>query len=157
MLQQANVRESVHPAYVRFERMSGYQHPVLRNKLQADLGLTPEQADALFEDVKRFLALCVSTPQSLAPTKTLDKGWHAFILFTKDYAQFCKDYCGRYVHHQPEDPFAKVKDYVSVRHTRELAELIFGNLSPNWFGKDAQTCQGKDCSPGDCTSCKGAP
>ena len=156
-MQQANVRESVHPAYARFERMSDYQHPVLLNKLQAGLGLTQEQARALFEDVKRFMALCVSTPQPLAPTKAIDQGWHAFILFTKDYAQFCKDYCGRFVHHAPEDPFAKVRDYESVRRTREIADLVFGNLSPNWLGKGAVTCQGKECSENDCTNCKGAP
>lgn len=81
--------------------MRGYQHPILLNKMQAELEITRTEAEILFEDVKKFLALCVTTPQSqsLAPTKALDQGWHVFLLFTKDYAQFCKDYCGRYVHH----------------------------------------------------------
>ncbi|MHB1769713.1 MAG: glycine-rich domain-containing protein [Minisyncoccota bacterium] len=160
---QTCVRESVHPAYTRFGRMRNYQHPILLNKIQMELGITRAEAEILFEDVKRFLALCVTTPQPLAPTKTLDQGWHTFILFTKEYGQFCKDYCGRYVHHQPEDPFAEAKDYDSIPRTRELARVVFGDLSLNWQGPSGKTeaadccpsgCQGKDCSPGDCTSCK---
>ena len=154
---QTCVRENVHPAHTFFKRMCDYQHPILLNKLQAELGITHEEARILFEDVKQFPALCVSTPQPLVPTKALDRGWHVFILFTKDYVQFCKDYCGRYVHHQPEDPFAEVKDYKSVLRTRELAELVFGSLSSNWLSKDVKTCQGKECSENDCTTCKGAP
>lgn len=186
---QASVRESVHPAHSCFELMRDYRHPILLNKMQAELGITCAEAETLFEDVKKFLALCVTSPQSqsLAPTKALDQGWHTFILFTKDYAQFCKDYCGRYVHHHPEDPFAETKDFESIPRTRRLAMLVFGKLSANWqgnplgkcSGKDCSdkdcstecnqcssckqsvvammTCQGKDCSPGDCTSCKGAP
>ena len=159
MLAQTNVRESVHPAHIRFERMRGYQHQVLLNKLQAELGITLTEAAVLFEDVKRFLALCVSTPQPLAPTKALDQGWHAFILFTNDYSSFCKQYCGHYVHHEPEDPLAPVKDYETVPRTRKLANIVFGDLSPNWSGPVASaeavdcnppSCQPKDCSPNDC-------
>lgn len=165
MQPQASVRESVHPAHTRFGRMSGYQLPILLNKMQAELGITRKEAEVLFEDVKRFLALCSTTTQPLAPTHALDQGWHAFILFTKDYAEFCKTYCGgRFIHHVPEDSFAAVKDYESVPRTRKLAALIFGELSPNWAGPSGKngeckdccpdSCQGKDCSANDCTSCK---
>ena len=154
---QACVRESVHPAHALFERMRTYEHPVLLNKLQHELNLSAEDARTLFEDVKKFLALSASTPQGLAPTTAVDKGWHQFILFTQAYPAFCKEYCGHMVHHVPEDPFSAVKDYESVPRTRELAELIFGGLSSNWLDKQGPTCQGKDCSPNDCTSCKGAP
>lgn len=133
-MSQTLVSEKVHPASLCFDLMRNYQHPVLLNKMQAELGITLGEAEILFKDVKMFLALCVTTHQSLAPAKALDQGWHLFILFTKDYAQFCKDYCGRFVHHHPEDPFAIVKDYDSVPHTRKLAKSVFGTLSPNWSG-----------------------
>ena len=31
----------------------------------------------------------------------LDEAWHTFILFTHDYLEFCRDYLGQYIHHQP--------------------------------------------------------
>ncbi len=31
----------------------------------------------------------------------LDEMWHTFILFTRDYAQFCHRYLGGYIHHAP--------------------------------------------------------
>ena len=158
---QTLVRESVHPAHSCFELMRNYQHPTLLNKIQVELKITRAEAEILFGDVKKFLALCVTIPQSqsLSPTKAIDQGWHTFLLFTKDYAQFCKDYCGCYVHHQPEDPFAEVKDYDSVPRTREFAKIVFGDLSLNWRGPSGSLnasdcspagCQPKDCSPNEC-------
>jgi hypothetical protein len=31
----------------------------------------------------------------------LDEMWHNFVLFTRDYIQFCHDHFGRFVHHLP--------------------------------------------------------
>ena len=140
--------------------MRGYKNPALVNKLQVEHQLSAKEATDLFEDTKRFLALCATTPARLAPTRAIDKGWHSFILFTVDYAQFCKQFCGRFIHHVPEDPFSAVKDFEAVPGTARLAAAVFGDLSSNWASsrKSADCspsgCQGKDCSPGDCTSCK---
>lgn len=180
--------ESVHPAFVLYENLRAYRNVTLIHKLQSELEIDSEAALSLFEDVKKFLALCASTSQALAPTRQIDLGWHAFILFTQDYDAFCKKYLGRFIHHSPEDPFSDVKDFDAIPLTREFATLVFGSLSSNWqswsnttcekssVGSDAKTCnkackqvyglgskrdfrtcQGKDCSQPDCTSCKGAP
>jgi len=155
------VSEEVHPARACFEQMQEYQHPVLLNKMQSELSISRVESEVLFDDVRKFLALCATTKHPLAPARSLDQGWHLFILFTKDYAQFCKAYCGRYIHHEPEDPFAEKKDYEAVPQTRLLAKAVFGEVSSNWTSclgdcKDCcpESCQGKDCSQNDCTSCK---
>lgn len=31
----------------------------------------------------------------------IDEMWHNFVLFTKEYTQFCKEYFGYYLHHGP--------------------------------------------------------
>ncbi len=31
----------------------------------------------------------------------IDKMWHNFILFTKEYHSFCHEYFGRFIHHSP--------------------------------------------------------
>jgi hypothetical protein len=51
-----------------------------------------------------FIAASGQQPgQSLAPSKLVDYGWHAFILHTVDYARFCEQAVGRFVHHVPTD------------------------------------------------------
>lgn len=31
----------------------------------------------------------------------IDEGWHSFLLYTEDYASFCNEYLGEFVHHVP--------------------------------------------------------
>ncbi|MGV9563125.1 glycine-rich domain-containing protein [Streptomyces sp. NPDC003480] len=51
-----------------------------------------------------FIAASGQQPgQSLAPSMLVDFGWHAFILHTADYADFCRRVVGRFVHHVPTD------------------------------------------------------
>ena len=35
--------------------------------------------------------------------KEIDDMWHTFLLFTKDYADFCEKYIGKYFHHSPNN------------------------------------------------------
>ena len=37
------------------------------------------------------------------PSQVIDVAWHEFILFTKDYANFCKKALGRFIHHTPAE------------------------------------------------------
>ncbi len=32
----------------------------------------------------------------------IDRMWHVFLLFTKDYMDFCEEYFGEYIHHLPD-------------------------------------------------------
>ncbi|MFI6662516.1 glycine-rich domain-containing protein [Streptomyces sp. NPDC050523] len=51
-----------------------------------------------------FVAASGQQPgQLLAPSRLVDHGWHAFILHTVDYADFCRRIVGRFVHHVPTD------------------------------------------------------
>lgn len=50
-----------------------------------------------------YIAVIIDSPgvEMEMPSKALDKFWHNFILFTKDYHAFCEQYVGRYIHHSP--------------------------------------------------------
>lgn len=37
------------------------------------------------------------------PSQVIDVAWHEFILFTKEYAYFCKQALGRFIHHTPAE------------------------------------------------------
>src|SRR5574338_414371 len=49
---------------------------------------------------RRFLAMSKMFPEEeLTPVKDVDVVWHAHILSTAHYAQFCAEYLGHFLHH----------------------------------------------------------
>jgi hypothetical protein len=51
-----------------------------------------------------FLVACARNPGTpLTPSRTVDAGWHAFVLHTREYADFCQRVAGCFIHHAPEE------------------------------------------------------
>lgn len=71
--------------------------------------LPRDEAEDLFVETLRWLWLCRRADgDPRAPAlfiddcmALLDEMWHAFLLFTRDYAGYCDEYLGGYVHHEP--------------------------------------------------------
>lgn len=61
--------------------------------------------------------------QSLAPSQAVDIGWHAFILHTVDYAAFCEQVAGRFVHHVPTDEADEMSGEARAIRERTLAAI----------------------------------
>jgi hypothetical protein len=77
----------------------------LTGRIMADSSLDRHTAERILEQTLAFLAACARNPGArLAPSRDVDKGWHAFLLFTADYAEFCDRVAGRFIHHLPTDP-----------------------------------------------------
>ncbi|MFJ9754987.1 glycine-rich domain-containing protein [Streptomyces sp. NPDC101149] len=71
-----------------------------------------------------FIAASGQQPgQSLAPSELVDYGWHAFILHTADYAQFCERVAGTFVHHVPTDEDETMPGGAQATRTRTLATI----------------------------------
>ena len=125
-----------------------FQNSEIVKKLARELILSEADALQLFQDTKRFLYLAAITKAGLRPSRKIDDGWHQFILFTRDYADFCFNHFGRFIHHQPDKEQIDKKSQ-SV-DTLDLAKSIFGDdLSKNWFANRV------DCSPD--TNCESDP
>ena len=69
----------------------------LTARLSKRLGITEAEADALFLRAKEFML----TAKDNSPDRDVDEAWHDFILFTREYHEFCEKFCGGYVHHVP--------------------------------------------------------
>ena len=144
------------------EAVMAYHHPGLILRLQDKVGLSPAEAEELFADMKRFLFLAGTVFDPLAPTEKIDEAWHNFILFTRDYQRFCRDYFGRFIHHVPVGPDEIAsRDGSIIRRTIQAAQEIFGDeLSANWGVaarcsdkcKPSTNCQNK-CSPSCSKEC----
>ena len=71
-----------------------------------------------------FIATSGQQPgQSLAPSKLVDYGWHAFVLHTVDYADFCQRVVGRFVHHVPTDEDEETPGGPRATRERTLAAI----------------------------------
>lgn len=71
--------------------------------------ITEEQSSQIFNETKKWLWLCYKTSDPQLKTRVLidysmlmiDEMWHNFILFSKDYENYCLDKFGFFIYHQP--------------------------------------------------------
>lgn len=103
----------------------GYSHDGVVQRFRRSWELSPTAADEVFGDMIRFLwinatllhageGVLVSITQ---PITVIDEMWHTFLLFTRDYAVFCDEYLGRFIHHIPAG------DEPELSHERMRAQL----------------------------------
>lgn len=70
-----------------------------------------ETAERIMSQTLAFLATCARNPGAgLAPCATVDIGWHTFLMYTRDYAEFCDRVAGRFIHHRPDDADGRGED-----------------------------------------------
>jgi hypothetical protein len=76
----------------------------LTRRVMAEHAMGQEAAERVVDQTIAFLLACALNPDAgLAPSAEVDKGWHAFILHTADYAEFCQRVAGRFIHHRPTE------------------------------------------------------
>ena len=84
-----------------------YQNADVIDSFLSTYDMPRADAELLFEDVRRWMWL--STKARAANTrlfidtkmKLFDEMWHTFVLFTRDYADFCEKHLGQFCHHEP--------------------------------------------------------
>lgn len=98
-----------------------------------DVGISLETARFHERELKRWLALAALNPDAeYVMLATLDEIWHAFILFTRKYAQFCDEVAGRFVHHAPRVEGKWYRGRILDRYERFYHDyaLAFGEEPP---------------------------
>ena len=83
-----------------------YENDEVVQRFAADHHVSVADAEELFLETKRWLWLCATRIDGpriplLSEARAIDMMWHTFIIFTKDYADFCTEYFGVFVHHHP--------------------------------------------------------
>lgn len=71
-------------------------------------GLDHDTAVRVVDQALAFLATLSRHPD-LRPSRLVDLGWHAFLLHTREYAEFCDRIAGRFLHHEPDDGATSVE------------------------------------------------
>jgi len=84
-----------------------YRHPGVVRRYMKEHNASASEAREVFRGMLKWLYLCYRSSDAgiaCAMTPELEKidwMWHAFVLFTIDYAQFCERYFGFFLHHVP--------------------------------------------------------
>ena len=69
---------------------------------EKEYGMSQEEFERLLPEYQRFMGLIALGYRGLGMFSTeVDKIWHAHILNTMLYEQFCMKVCGRMIHHAP--------------------------------------------------------
>ncbi len=81
------------PQKVRLEVTQRYPH------------LNPAQVELVMDGLRQYFEVCAAAgrQQVAMPSQVVDVAWHAFILFTRQYARFCQAGLGRFLHHTPAE------------------------------------------------------
>ena len=75
----------------------------LAKRIEVEHHFGTEMAERSMDQGLAFLAACAASTEPLSPSLAADIGWHTFILYTRDYAEFCKQVAGRFIHHVPHE------------------------------------------------------
>lgn len=117
-----------------------FQHEKLLERFQNDTGASAEHASRCFKALKQFMVVCAVKPGYKVTSDPIDQMWHTFLLFTKDYREFCEQNLGLFINHEPfETPYPS-----AYLETRSFAKAYFGKLDETLWSVDAKA----DCSSG---------
>lgn len=105
---------------------------VLERLLKRGIVKDREEYEHLFAEMKKYLWLTANYASGLSMfSLRVDEIWHQFILFTKQYHDFCERFFGRYMHHLPESSYIP-RQHTSRQDFERLYEMHFGAISGVW-------------------------
>ena len=120
-----------------------HEAPFLIDKLVEDrIASDAAEAEALFRELKRFLVL-IRTNDHLQwemCSHRVDETWHQFMLFSREYIQFCMRYFGGYVQHRPGRASATLPRPPALPSFRARYEAYYGEPLPDvWYDDKSVT------------------
>lgn len=118
------------------ERALAYPAPYVVERLVNDRVVGSAAAgERLFTEIKRYLVLNVLHPEVVVGmySARVDEAWHAFLLYTREYADFCDRYLGRFLGHTPRNaPSADGGPGGPVEHGPVRAHLSFAEFAATY-------------------------
>ncbi|WP_175084364.1 glycine-rich domain-containing protein [Candidatus Frankia nodulisporulans] len=95
----------------------------LTDRIAVEAAGDRDLAVRIMDQTLAFLAASAATPDArLVPSRLVDIGWHTFLLYTRDYTNFCHQIAVRYIHHLPSSPTGEAADTAAER-MRTLAAI----------------------------------
>ena len=137
-------------------------------RMQKDYGLSYDDASAIMQDTIVFLNMVGNNPGCpSSPSPLVDIGWHTFILYTREYTEYCQSICGEYIHHRPNDtpelraitkPIAATVDFMTsngIAFNPDLWEVDGPIHSDHKASSETPVTSSADCDNGRGSGCSG--
>lgn len=90
---------------INVQKVMHYPMPDIIARYRKDYKVSERMAKIHERELKRYLIIAAEYSDAEERTGMLstevDNLWHTFLLFTKEYQQFCSDMFGRFIHHVP--------------------------------------------------------
>ncbi len=87
------------------DRALEYQNDEIVHRFTTLWDVSFAEAQDLFLETKKWLWLCAQPAKHRLkitnPLLIIDEMWHNFVLFSREYMEYCHDCFGRYIHHAP--------------------------------------------------------
>lgn len=130
------------------EKILAYHNPDILERFSKKTGVTPSESQEIFRETLKMLWIMALRRKEghskflvFNQMAVLDESWHNFVLFTKEYSDFCNEHFGHYLHHAPttskerEIPILEA----DVEHQcRYIVEKLGEDTLVRWF-KDYPT------------------
>lgn len=123
----------------RLEAIWEYDLSPVKDKLSVDGDLPADVIEEALVEYRKFMGiLCLGYRQIGMHSKTVDKVWHAHILFTRDYAAFCESVFGEFIHHEIELSAPRVGGHSDDSTSfADAYERHFGELGRLWTASNS--------------------
>lgn len=117
----------------KHHKIDDWDLSAVEHRLVEREGYSHEMVSEAIIEFRKYmkLRLDADTDRLPMPSEMVDEVWHQFILFTRDYDNFCRSVFGRFIHHQPALPYAK-PSRASISHFYNLYRQTYGNPPDIW-------------------------
>lgn len=100
--------------------------------------MTDDEGERGVNQVAAFLAVAANTTERVTPSLRVDLFWHALVLHTKHYAEFCGALGGRFIHHVPDrnSGHNPAEGRAAMRRTAETIRSAGFDVDPEFWPVD---------------------
>ncbi|MBA2652511.1 MAG: hypothetical protein H0U73_09635 [Tatlockia sp.] len=127
-----------------------YTNSDILKRYELDYALNSLSPKEAFNELMKFLWLLQKhgAEKALSPEneqldfvcgipEEIDDMWHTFLLFTKEYMEFCTESFGEFIHHAPTSDTERLTIDISQSHFARYLNYVRDNLgeetSSKWF------------------------
>ncbi len=119
-----------HPARAAAQRLEAaldgeYVKRVKQRVMSANPWMSEQEWSWVWQELKRYFlmsALCAKVPMYSARADAI---WHEMLMFTREYEQFCHQFCGDMIHHAPHGEGSR-----PAEGERAWFDWLYGELFP---------------------------